>query len=109
MCNITAALYMYVCHSIHDVFTWSYPLPSFYVYIKFSLFIYHAYLYICRAIIMTDFIVHIACWTLSLLVGSYAGEHVSVEIEQLETCLSIQESISMARQLVHLSLPVATR
>lgn len=57
---------------------------------------------------MTDFMVHIACWTLSLLAGSYAGEHVSVEIEQLETHLLTQKSISTARQLVHHSLPVAT-
>ena len=56
---------------------------------------------------MTDFMVHIACCTLSLLAGSYAGEHMSVEIEQLDTPLSTQKSISKARQLIHHSLPVA--
>ena len=56
---------------------------------------------------MTDFMVHIACCTLSLLAGSYAGEHVSVEIEQLETPLSTQKSISKARQLIHHFPPVA--
>ena len=44
MCIITAALYMCVCHSIHDVFTCSYPLPylSMYIYKVQFIHVYHA-------------------------------------------------------------------
>ena len=65
MCIITAALRMYVCHSIHYVFIHVaiHCHLSTYVYIKFSLFIYMMHkLYVYRAITMTDFMVHIACW-----------------------------------------------
>ena len=112
MCIITAAL----CICMHVVLYMMFlhvaircHLSTYNIYKVQLIHIYHAYLYICRVIIMSDVMVHIACLTLSLLVGSYAGEHMSVEIEQLETCLSTQKSIAMARPLVHLSLPVATR